>query len=42
MRIENAPLVASKSVLLLDDIARSGASLTTWREMLYEARASLV
>ena len=42
IRIENAHLVAGRRVLLLDDIARSGASLTTWREMLYEARASLV
>jgi hypothetical protein len=34
--------VAGRSVLLLDDIARSGASLRACREMLYEAGAELV
>jgi hypothetical protein len=34
--------VAGMSVLLLDDIARSGASLRACREILYEAGASVV
>jgi hypothetical protein len=34
--------IAGLPVLLLDDIARSGASLRACREMLYEAGASLV
>jgi hypothetical protein len=42
IRIENAHLVASKRVLLLDDIAKSGASLLACRDMLHEAGASLV
>ena len=42
IRLENAPLVAGKRVLLLDDIAKSGVSLTVCREMLYEAGATIV
>jgi|GEM_PF-1295777 len=42
LRLENAHLVTNRRVLLLDDIAKSGASLTTCREMLYEAGAALV
>jgi hypothetical protein len=42
IRVENAPLVEGKRVLLLDDVAKSGASLMACREMLYEAGASVV
>ncbi|HZO89440.1 MAG TPA: phosphoribosyltransferase [Chthonomonadaceae bacterium] len=42
IRVENPHLVEGKRVLLLDDIAKSGASLMACREMLYEAGAALV
>ncbi len=42
IQLVNAPLVAGRPVLLLDDITKSGASLTTCREMLYEAGAAVV
>lgn len=42
IRVENPHLVAGKPVLLLDDIAKSGASLSACREMLYEAGAAVV
>lgn len=42
IRLENASLIEGKSVLLLDDIAKSGASLMACKEILYEAGAVLV
>ena len=42
IRVENPELVAGRRVLLLDDIAKSGASLVACREMLLEAGATLV
>ena len=39
---ENAELFAGKSVLLLDDIAKSGASLIACRELLLDAGAAAV
>jgi predicted amidophosphoribosyltransferase len=42
IRVEKAELVAGQRVLLLDDIARSGASLRTCQELLYEAGAAFV
>ncbi len=42
IRVENPDLVAGKQVLLLDDIAKSGASLVGCREILLEAGASVV
>ena len=40
--VENAELVLGRRVLLLDDIAKSGASLIACREMLMEAGAEIV
>ena len=40
--VESAHLIAGRPVLLLDDIAKSGASLVACREMLLEAGASVV
>lgn len=42
IHVENAHLVTGKRVLLLDDVAKSGASLVACREMLYESGAALV
>ena len=42
IRVENAELISGKAVLLLDDIAKSGASLTACRELLYKAGAAMV
>ena len=42
IRVENASLITGKSVLLLDDIVKSGASLEACREMLLEAGAKEV
>ena len=42
IQIENAQLIQNRRVLLLDDIAKSGASLVTCREMLLEAGATVV
>jgi hypothetical protein len=42
IRVEHPQLIQDRRVLLLDDIARSGASLTACRELLYEAGAALV
>jgi phosphoribosylpyrophosphate synthetase len=42
IRVENPHLIAGKPVLLLDDIAKSGASLAACREMLAEAGAMVV
>jgi len=42
IHVENAPLVAGRRVLLLDDVAKSGASLMACREMLLEAGAAMV
>ena len=40
--VENAHLIEGRRVLLLDDIAKSGASLRACEEMLYEAGARVV
>ena len=42
IRVERPELVQDRSVLLLDDIAKSGASLVACRELLLEAGASAV
>jgi phosphoribosylpyrophosphate synthetase len=42
VRVENPQLVAGRRVLLLDDIAKSGASLLACRELLLEAGATVV
>ena len=42
IRVEEPHLVAGKRVLLLDDIAKSGASLIACRELLLEAGATVV
>ena len=42
IRVEEAELIQGRPVLLLDDIAKSGASLVACREMLLEAGASVV
>lgn len=42
IRVENADLIRDRPVLLLDDIARSGASLRACEKLLYEAGAGLV
>ncbi len=42
IQLEHGELVAGKRVLLLDDIAKSGASLVACREMLLEAGAETV
>lgn len=42
IQVEEAHLVQGRRVLLLDDIAKSGASLVTCREMLLEAGATVV
>lgn len=42
IRVENPHLISGRRVLLLDDIAKSGASLMACREMLIEAGATLV
>ena len=42
IRVEEAALIEGRRVLLLDDIAKSGASLVACREMLLEAGASVV
>ncbi len=42
IRVEEAALIAGRRVLLLDDIAKSGASLVACRELLLEAGASVV
>lgn len=42
IRVENAELVDGRSVLLLDDIAKSGASLMACRQILLEAGARVV
>jgi len=42
IRVEDAHRVAGRDVLLLDDIARSGASLRACRQMLLEAGAASV
>jgi phosphoribosylpyrophosphate synthetase len=40
--VEHAELIQGRSVLLLDDIAKSGASLMACRQLLLEAGASVV
>ena len=42
INVENAELVRGRNVLLLDDVARSGASLRACRELLFEAGAAHV
>lgn len=42
IRVEHPELVAGRRVLLLDDIAKSGASLVACRELLLEAGATVV
>ena len=42
IRVEEAGLIRGRRVLLLDDIAKSGASLIACRELLLEAGASVV
>lgn len=42
IRVEDPERVAGRAVLLLDDIARSGASLRACRELLLEAGAATV
>ncbi len=42
IRVEDGALVQGRSVLLLDDIAKSGASLVACRELLEEAGAGTV
>jgi phosphoribosylpyrophosphate synthetase len=42
IRVENLAAVQGRRVLLLDDIAKSGASLLACRELLYEAGAERV
>lgn len=42
IQIEEAEWIQGRGVLLLDDIAKSGASLVACREMLLEAGASVV
>lgn len=42
IRVEDGALLEGRSVLLLDDIAKSGASLVACREMLTEAGAGTV
>jgi len=42
IRVESADLIRSRRVLLLDDIAKSGASLRACRDLLYEAGATTV
>lgn len=42
IRVENPALIAGQRVLVLDDIARSGASLWACQELLYEAGAAFV
>lgn len=42
IRVQNPELVAGRSVLLLDDIAKSGASLRACEELLREAGAQTV
>ena len=42
IRVEDAGRVAGRDVLLLDDIARSGASLRSCRQVLLEAGAATV
>jgi len=42
IRVEEAELIQGRRVLLLDDIAKSGASLVACRELLLDAGASVV
>jgi hypothetical protein len=42
IRVENPQLIVGQRVLLLDDIAKSGISLTACRELLSEAGATVV
>jgi len=42
IRVEEAEIIQGRRVLLLDDIAKSGASLVACRELLLEAGASVV
>jgi predicted amidophosphoribosyltransferase len=42
IRLENPHIIEGQRVLLLDDVAKSGASLIACREMLIEAGALLV
>lgn len=42
IRVENPQLIASRRVLLLDDITKSGASLMACRDLLLEAGATVV
>ncbi len=42
IRVEEVELIQGRRVLLLDDIAKSGASLVACRELLLEAGASVV
>lgn len=42
IRVESPNLVAGRAVLLLDDITKSGTSLRTCRDLLYESGATLV
>ncbi|MBC8138132.1 MAG: phosphoribosyltransferase, partial [Fibrella sp.] len=42
IRVESPDLVAGRAVLLLDDITKSGNSLRTCRDMLYESGATVV
>lgn len=42
IQVEETELIQGRRVLLLDDIAKSGASLVACREMLLEAGASVV
>lgn len=42
IRVESPRLVKGRAVLLLDDIVKSGSSLRTCRDLLYESGASVV
>ncbi len=42
IRVESPNLVAGRAVFLLDDITKSGMSLRTCRDLLYESGATLV
>lgn len=42
IHVENPSLIEGRKVLLLDDVAKSGASLIACREMLLEAGATVV
>lgn len=42
IRVESPNLIANRAVLLLDDITKSGNSLRTCRDLLYESGATVV